>query len=261
VDPHHSSGGGHSGPNHERWMVSYADFVTLLFAVFVVLFASSNMSKEKAREVSDSVDVALKSGLLSFVSKSKVPGPVGSSHESLEGTRGPAGEQERIAELLPSLDSLNKEFREQIEHGQLAVHLEPRGLVISLRQAAFFPSGAADITPSTYPVMEKLAAVIQGVGQPVRLEGHTDAIPIHNSRFQNNWDLSAARSIAMLNLLVDRYHVPRERLSIAGFADTVPVESNDNAEGRAHNRRVDVVILNDTVRAKELPAKPAGAHH
>jgi chemotaxis protein MotB len=79
----------------------------------------------------------------------------------------------------------------------------------------------------------------------VRLEGHTDAVPIHNSRFRNNWELSAARSIAMLELLSVRFDIAPERMAIAGYADTVPVESNDTEQGRAHNRRVDIVILNE----------------
>ena len=79
----------------------------------------------------------------------------------------------------------------------------------------------------------------------MRLEGHTDSVPIHNSRFRNNWELSAARSIAMLELLSARFDIPPERLAVAGYADTAPVESNDSEQGRAHNRRVDIVILNE----------------
>jgi chemotaxis protein MotB len=106
---------------------------------------------------------------------------------------------------------------------------------------------------------------------PVRLEGHTDSIPIHTARFHSNWELSAARSIGMMELLGDRFEIPRQRMAIAGYADTAPLESNDTLEGRAHNRRVDVVILNQRVTYAEpttstgaggsaapAPAKPAG---
>jgi chemotaxis protein MotB len=93
--------------------------------------------------------------------------------------------------------------------------------------------------------LSKLAAAINRVKNPVRLEGHTDAVPIHTARFQSNWDLSAARGIALLKVLVDRFGVSPARLSVAGYADTAPVASNETEEGRARNRRVDIVVLND----------------
>jgi chemotaxis protein MotB len=89
----------------------------------------------------------------------------------------------------------------------------------------------------------------------VRLEGHTDSVPIHNSRFRSNWELSAARSIALLTLLTDEYGVSHERISIAGYADTTPVASNETDDGRTRNRRVDVVILNETGSQGE-PERP-----
>jgi chemotaxis protein MotB len=117
-------------------------------------------------------------------------------------------------------------------------------LVISVREASFFASGDDALYPGTYPTIQKIARVIAGLPSQVRLEGHTDAVPIHNSRFRSNWELSAGRSIAMLELLVSRFDIPQGRLAVAGYADTVPLESNDTDQGRAHNRRVDIVILN-----------------
>ena len=101
------------------------------------------------------------------------------------------------------------------------------------------------ISPDAYDGLEKVAAAITKMPNPVRLEGHTDSTPISTPRFHSNWELSAARSIALLELLSDKFGVPRERLSIAGYADTAPVASNDTEEGRARNRRVDIVILNE----------------
>jgi chemotaxis protein MotB len=107
-----------------------------------------------------------------------------------------------------------------------------------------------------------VALAVAKLPNPVRLEGHTDSVPIHNSRFRSNWELSAARSIAMLELLTGRFGIPRERMAVAGYAETAPVESNETETGRARNRRVDIVILNDQGVVNEPPADnppPAGA--
>lgn len=246
------------GPNHERWLISYADFITLLFAVFVVLFASARMNKQSARQVSESVETALRSGLITFLSKNKATGPVSSLKES-GGVRGETGDRQQLAELLPSLAELNEKFRQELKEGKVDVHLESRGLVISLKQAAFFPSGQAEISPDTYPIVDKIADLILSVPNGVRLEGHTDAVPISNSRYRSNWELSAARSIAMLDLFVQKNKVPRQRMSIAGFADTSPLDSNEDADGRAHNRRVDVLILNEPAPASQV--SPQTSHN
>jgi chemotaxis protein MotB len=123
--------------------------------------------------------------------------------------------------------------------------MEPRGLVVSFRQAALFPSGEDVISSDAYESLAKVAAAIAKLPNPVRLEGHTDSRPIKNSRFRSNWELSAGRSIALLELLSTRFGAPRERISIAGYADNAPLASNDTEEGRARNRRVDIVILNE----------------
>jgi chemotaxis protein MotB len=122
--------------------------------------------------------------------------------------------------------------------------MEPRGLVVSFNQAALFPSGEAAVDEKSQEGLKKVAAAIAKLPNPVRLEGHTDAVPINTARFHSNWELSAARSIAVMELL-NGFGVPRERMSIAGYADVAPVASNDTEEGRARNRRVDIVILNE----------------
>jgi chemotaxis protein MotB len=132
--------------------------------------------------------------------------------------------------------------------------------VVSLVQAAYFPSGEDRIFPEAYGSIEKVAEVIRKLPNPVRIEGHTDSVPIHNSRFRSNWELSAARSIRMLELLANRFGVPRERLAIAGYADNIPVSPNDTEEGRAQNRRVDLVILSEAGLARE-PAAGGEASH
>jgi chemotaxis protein MotB len=213
-----------SRASHQRWLISYADFLTLLFAAFVVLFVSERAEKGTARKVSESVMAAL--------GQREMPAPVPARSV-------PQNPAKTSAALL------TRELREEIEKQHLEVRLESRGLVISLRQAAFFQSGHAELDPASYPMVDKIARILGDVPNLVRLEGHTDSVRIRNSRFKSNWELSAARSIAMMEALAARGGIPRNRLSIAGYAETVPVGANDDAEGRARNRRVDVVILND----------------
>jgi chemotaxis protein MotB len=237
--------------NHERWLVSYADFITLLFAFFVVMFASSQADKGRAKEVSEAVRKALEDGKMPTIA-AILGGAVDDRGKGNDQLKGPAVKKRDIEEpskkkppsdLEPSLKVLTVELQEEVRKGKLELTLEPRGLVISLKEAAFFASGDDAIQPSSYPIIAKLAAVIVKLGNPLRLEGHTDSVPINTARFRSNWELSAARSIAMLELLNTRFGIERDRMAIVGYADTVPVASNDSDEGRARNRRVDIVVV------------------
>jgi chemotaxis protein MotB len=245
-----------SHENHERWLVSYADFITLLFAFFVVMFATSQTDKNKAKAVADSVKEALDGGSLKTVINEILGGALKNKGQGSAKQKGPAGEltatqspaatgDAQIAELLPFLKLLTSELADEIKKGELQIGMGARGLTISFTQAALFPSGEDVISEETYPSIRKIAAAIQEIPNPVRMEGHTDAVPIHTSRFRSNWDLSAARSIALLALFTT-FGVCKDQLSIAGYADTAPVDNNDTAEGRQKNRRVDIVILNRT---------------
>ncbi len=264
--------------NHERWLVSYADFITLLFAFFVVMFASSHADKGRAAKVSDSVKEALERGALPALVASVLGGTVGDTGQGNAQMKGPGGAQiarhdgEReglaegaprakpgkraggtITELRPAFEYLAGELQEEIERGLMTVSLEPRGLVIGFREAAFFPTGEATISPDRMDAIAKVAAVIRRLPNPVRMEGHTDSVPIHNEKYASNWELSAARAIAMLKLFADRFGVPKERMSIAAYADNAPVASNETEEGRARNRRVDIILLS-RIGAQAEPA-------
>ena len=237
-------------PNHERWLVSYADFITLLFAFFVVMFASSQTDRAKAQMVSEAVKQAFEKGGMSAAIREILGGTVDDRGKGNAMMRGPGGSEPRRkeddlarAELVPSLQYLTRTLAAEIQNGAIEVHLESRGLVLSLRQAAFFPSGGDSIEPKTFTTLDKIGATLRELPNGVRLEGHTDSVPIHTARFRSNWDLSVARSIAMLELFTSRCNVPAQRLSVAGYADTAPVASNETEEGRARNRRVDIVIL------------------
>ncbi len=263
--------GGHH-PSHERWIVSYADFVTLLFAFFVVMFATANADKGKARAVGESVRAALQEGRISNVGDAirQALSPNGNSPaHKRDATKKPNGGEEQnredpsveeqsaraYLELQPLMNNLKKQLQAEVQKGDVEVHMEPRGLAISFKQAALFASGEDRLKASAFGAIGKVGGAIRELPNQVRLEGNTDNVPIHNERFRSNWDLSAARSIALLNLLVDRFHVPPERLGVAGYADVAPVASNATEEGRARNRRVDVVILSERAARAEAAGK------
>jgi chemotaxis protein MotB len=257
--------------NHERWLVSYADFITLLFAFFVVMFATSQADKGKAQQLSDSITQALDGKKAVAAVSTVLGGTVDDKGQGNAMSRGPGGivkelpkklpeqeKKEKLAALAPSLKLLTETLAAEIQAGKIEVSMQSRGLVVSFTQAALFPSGADVISKNAYSGMSKVAEALLKIPNPVRLEGHTDSDPIKNSRFQNNWELSAARSIAVLNILTDRYEVPHERLSVAGYADVAPIATNDTEEGRAKNRRVDIVILNEE-GVKAEPSKNGGS--
>jgi chemotaxis protein MotB len=239
--------------NHERWLISYADFITLLFAFFVVMFASSQADKGRAQQVSDSVKKALEGQKLSSILSAVLGGSADNTGKGNAMMRGPGGAQRvpeekkepKIAELVPSMKMLNEALKSEIDAGKIQIKLEPRGLVVSFTQAVIFPSGEDEVSKAAFPELEKVAGAISKLPNPVRIEGHTDSVPIKTARFRSNWELSAARSIAIMELLATRFGIPRNRMSIAGYADTAPVASNDSDDGRARNRRADIIILSE----------------
>jgi len=240
------SRGEHESEKHERWLVSYADFITLLFAFFVVLYASSQADHHKVLQAAESVRRA-------FDGTPKVAhvlgGTVEDSGQGNKMMRGPGGAKSQTVpqapvDLSPTSDLLRESLAEDIRAGRITIHTETRGLVVSLQEAAYFVSGDDRVSPAGIPVLRKIAATLQNIPNPIRLEGHTDSVPIHNSRFQSNWELSAARSIAMLEALNTQFSIDGSRMSVVGYADSFPLETNDTPEGRAKNRRVDIVVLN-----------------
>jgi chemotaxis protein MotB len=235
--------------------VSYADFMTLLFAFFVVMFASTQNNKNQAKDVSESVRQALEHGQFSAAistvlgrgkheaKKAPLSKDATPERENPNAPPPPPPPPAHPPDLAQSLDTLQKGLDSDLKTGKLQLRLDARGLIISLREKAFFASGDSAVAPDSLPMLAKIAAVVQSLPNSVRLEGHTDARPIHTSRFQSNWELSAARSIAMLELLRDRFQIPQSRMAVAGYAENSPVDTNDTEEGRAHNRRVDLVLL------------------
>jgi chemotaxis protein MotB len=243
-------------PNHERWLVSYADFITLLFAFFVVMYAHSQVNKQEAVNISQAFRQAMEEGRISgalarLLKNQDQPKPPKPEPVVRAATVAAPEPPQPEVELLPSLKQLNETLRKEIDAGKVEVRMEKRGLVISLREATFFPSGTDTIEPSTMPTLEAIAKELKRHPNPIRLEGHTDDRPIRAGRFRSNWELSAARGIAMLELFSERFSMDRGSMAIAGYAETVPVATNGTTEGRSRNRRVDIVVLNEIAATRE----------
>jgi chemotaxis protein MotB len=248
--------------NHDRWLISYADFITLMFAFFVVLFASSQSDRAKTKAVSDAVENALRDEKFGAKLKFVLGGSLNPSNPTgnaditgLRDRKPKRATNEKLAELTPSFKELTRELRDDIKAGRIQINMEPRGLVISLKEGAFFDSGDDAVLKERYMSIGKLAKVVKSVPNPVRLEGHTDSRPVHNGRFRSNWQLSAARSIAVLEILRDQFSIPERQMAIVGYSDTLATDSNDTEEGRARNRRVDLTILNDAANVGEAGNK------
>ena len=245
--------------SHERWLVSYADFVTLLFAFFVVLYASSQIDKKKAARLSDAIETAFQQ-LGVFENESRGPGGV-TAKMALPGDASaavdPARNLSRLASSSIGLQEINhkkedfnaireeleKALAAEIKRNEVALRMEPDGLVVSLREVGFFDSGSATIKPGAENAFSRVASILQEHACAVRIEGHTDTVPIHTSQFASNWELSTARATELVKSLIENHGVPAERLSAAGYAEFHPVAGNDSAKGRQLNRRVDIVIL------------------
>jgi|ERR1017187_7706023 chemotaxis protein MotB len=234
----------------ERWLVSYADFMTLMFALFVVLFASSYHDKRTIERVSKAVKNGFQEMGSFSTSKSAADTPPDLSNAS-DAPR-PTGNgvplvtnkaNESGIDVVELNRKLTKALGKEIERREVDMRTTPEGFVISLHELGFFDSGQAELLPGASDKIQRIAAVLMQYGLDMRVEGHSDNVPIHNASFSSNWDLSTARAMAVAKMLLNESGFDPKRLSVAGYAEYRPAASNDTAEGRRKNRRVDIVIL------------------
>ncbi|MFZ0663180.1 MAG: flagellar motor protein MotB [Acidobacteriaceae bacterium] len=247
--------------NHERWLVSYADFITLMFAFFVVLFATAQADKKKEAAVSQAIDQAFRT--LGLFQPSKVDPKAKGFAISTDPTAAPVnivlGDQLAASPAVRhDLERLQRELQgklsNQIAQHVVAMHIGRNGLVISLREAGFYNSGSAVRHASSMPSLDAIADTLKPSPYDIRIEGHTDNVPIHTSRFASNWELSTARASTLTRLFIERHHFQPARLSASGYAEYHPVASNATAAGRSENRRVDIVVLPHITPPSPMPA-------
>ena len=217
------------GGQRVRWLISYTDFVTVLLILFVAIAAQGLHSSPTPRlpDAPKTKPVAQPAQVVAQ------PVPI----VGLPQQPKPEPQDPALVKALEKLQSLG-----------LDSHLEKRGLVISLPQAILFPSGEERVVSAALPIVSQVADVLASVPNKVALVGHADSVPIHTKRFHSNWELSAARSLNLLELLTTRYGISESRLSVQSYGSNDPKDSNDTEAGRAENRRVEILLLDESAQ-------------
>lgn len=247
--------------NHERWLVSYADFMTLLFAFFVVMYATSRVDHSKLVKATESIRFAMHFEGNGGVGKLPIfEGPAGAGGvggtpivdpkvgNGCVASLGPAPrsppQTAAVAEILR--DSLERRLRPVVLRANrgdtLQITAEPDRVGIRLAASDLFDPGQAALRPEVLPVLDAISAELLALPYPLRAEGHTDDTPVHGLRYRNNWELSASRAAAVVTYLEAAHRFSAGRLSAVGFGETRPLTPNDNPAARTQNRRIELVI-------------------
>jgi chemotaxis protein MotB len=242
--------------NHERWLVSYADFITLLFAVFVTLYAMSQTDKKKIEEVMESMrdsfgysksSPASKPSVIEAGTMSIIPAMRKLSSAPKHGSRSKGGEKDFKA-TKASIEAYLMKVGAQ---DKVSVAINQRGLVVSLKEAGFFDSGSATLKQSSYTLLNDVVESLASYSNGIRVEGHTDNIPISSHAFPSNWELSTTRATNVVQYLTKQDDFEPSNVSATGYGEYRPIADNSSDEGRRKNRRVDLVLLSEQSERSE----------
>lgn len=234
--------------NTDRWMVSYADFVTLLFAFFVVLYASAEIDTRKMAELAAAIaggfqemGVFANSGQVMGGKPAVVPkmSTLMASQMKNTGDANNGG----LANVMRLKKELETALANELKNNEVQLHMGPDGLVLSLREIGFFNSGDSTLLPGAEQKLGRIAGILGAKGYEIRVEGHTDNVPIHSAKYNSNWDLSTARATEVVSILIERYHFDPQKVAVAGYSEFRPAASNATEDGRRVNRRVDLVVV------------------
>jgi chemotaxis protein MotB len=231
-----------SGPSRDRWLVSYADYVTLLLAFFVTIYAISQMDNAKLVQAQDSIQRALNAPVF----LGGLPVEPGIGIHTPPGIRGDLPAASLRASPQTQIEDVSRlvqdSLRDMANFQDIRLMITGRGLVIHLPEFLFFATGEAQIRPEAEPLLNRLAEVLRKIPNQVAVEGHTDNRPINTPQFPSNWELSVHRATSILRYLVEKDHLDPARFAAAGYGEFAPIASNDDEAGRRLNRRVDIVI-------------------
>ncbi|SHF34761.1 flagellar motor protein MotB [Desulforamulus putei] len=225
--------------NHERWLITYADLITLLLIFFVVMYTLSKIDANKYYAIASSLAKTM--GGSQSIMESGGPSLVPGADESkeLESYLDKAEEK--------NMEKIQKQIQEYVDKqglaGKVTVSIEERGIVVSFQDVVLFPLGVAELNPSSRDIVDKVGAILRQTPNYIRVEGHTDNLPISTSRFPSNWELSLARSASVVHRLIEFSDIPPDRLSATGYGEYRPRKPNDSEANRQQNRRVDIVVL------------------
>ena len=231
-----------------RWVISYADFVTMLLALFMVMFATSHMGATKVKDVNKSIQKVFTNQTVIQETKNL------QNEENVKNVETQTKEQNILEEsgktILDGKDGIldSAQVMEQIKQDldvntSIKVLKSDRGVVIRLNDTMLFDPGSAIIKSEAMNTLQKIASTLEKFQNPIVIEGHTDSMPIRNERYPSNWELSTARATNIIKYMTDKYKFPPSRLSAVGYGEYMPIEQNTTPQGRAKNRRVDIIVL------------------
>jgi chemotaxis protein MotB len=256
-----SHGGGHGGGGSDRWLVSYADMVTLLMAFFIVMYAMSQVDNAKYAAVKQSLNQVIGGGnqiIPMSGSGDGVSAPLPSESGAIPTALPEADPPKSMPEVkVDPLQGLGKAlYADFVNDGRFTIWISERGLTISLMGSAAFDSGSAEIKPEFAPLLDVVAAKLSTIPNDISVEGFTDSDPIQTAEYPSNWYLSVSRANRVRDHL-EQGGIEASRMIVVGYGETRPLLENKTPEGKAHNRRVDVVVLRSKVvidRGQEIKA-------
>ncbi len=232
--------------NHERWLVSYADFITLLFAFFVVMYSVSRVDNKRLSQAANSIRWALHfegTGGVTTMPLFEGPPSEGGCAANVGGGA-PRSKNPKLQQVDLLKNRLEKKLRNLLVEQKTVVTIEAEGTRLAVRLGAsrFFDPAAAVLRPESLPVLDAIAVELKALDRPVRAEGHTDSAALISQRFRTNWELSAARAATVVGYLEQAHHFRPASLAAVGRGSTAPVQSDQTAEGREANRRIELVV-------------------
>ncbi len=232
--------------NHERWLVSYADFMTLLFAFFVVMYAVSRVDNKRLVQAANAIRWALHfEGTGGVTTMPLFEGPPSEGGCSANvGSGAMATQKKKQAQVDLLKNRLEKRLHNFLADQKTTVSIDTEGGRLSIRLGAsrFFDPAASALRPEALPILDAIAVELKALDRPIRAEGHTDGAALSSPRFRNNWELSSARAATVVGYLEQAHHFRASSLAAVGHGSTVPVASDDTPEGREANRRIELVV-------------------
>jgi chemotaxis protein MotB len=222
----------------ERWLITYADMITVLLIFFIVMYALSKVDVDKFKVLTQSMSAAF--GASGSIMEN--PGPSIVPDVAPDEIQRQLEEQVRLEEIRAKLETFVEETGLE---GRITVTTEERGIVISFQDEVLFALGSAELMPEAREIIHNVAKVLSSSKNYIRIEGHTDDLPIRTSRYPSNWELSAARATGVVQELIKIPGFPPHRLSAVAYGEYRPRVPNTSEESRQQNRRVDLVILRD----------------
>jgi chemotaxis protein MotB len=217
-------------PGQERWLLTYSDLITLLLGLFVILYAMSKIDTKKYNQW-----VAAFGGVF------------GSSQVDMKTGIGEKGLVDGMNEQIQVRQMLKEALELNGKNDAITISIDERGVTIHIQEELLFPSGQTELKNSSLKTMDSLAYVIKRLPNDIRIEGHTDNIPINTPRFPTNWHLSVTRAMNTGYYLIDSHGINPDKVSVVGYGELRPLSSNGTEQGRSLNRRVDIVILMSAV--------------